>query len=393
MSSSLDETPPLSAGKRLAFNGVMFALVAGVAELLAYQVACRLAAVDVLDVRPALLRDLRATLGSPGNALYRKLYDPELGWVNRRGSNVYGDPRKYAYDDEGARKCPRPFDDTLISTYGDSFTHGDGVAGDETWSYRLGERLRTNVLNFGVGGYGTDQALLRIEKNCRAGLRTPVIALGICSENVNRLLGNLRAFYTNDRCVPCATNGPKPMFRKSATGWELVPIGRRPTLSAFVADVDNARRWDYWYRGVSFPYSLGLARLYARGRPSVDCGPHCVGRWDLPEARAVVIHVLKRFVELSAQYDFRPVAVMIPCCGDFHRLEAKLDPGYRLLFPDLRATPELAGLPVVDVLAGGLRPDYKKYSLGHPSAAGHRMIADAVEPAVAPLVEAARARP
>jgi len=383
----------LPLGKRLAFWGVMLALVAGVAELLAFAFAWRLAGIDVVDLRPALARRARAASAARRNPLYKELYDPDLGWVYRQGLNVYGDPRTYDYDDQGARACSRPFADTLVSTYGDSFTHGDGVAGHETWSYRLGEALGTNVLNFGVGGYGTDQAVLRIEKNCQAGLCTPVVALGICSENINRTLGNVRAFYTNDGCVPCVTNGPKPMFRRTAAGWELLPIGRRASLPNFLADVDNARRYDFWYRGVSFPYTLGLARLYLRGRPSTDCGPHCVGRWDLEEARALMIHLLRRFVALSRQYGFHPVAVMIPCCGDFVRLEAKLDPGYRRLFPDVRATPELATLPVVDVLGSSWRPEYRSYTLAHPGPDGHRLIAEAVLPTIAPLVEAARSRP
>lgn len=386
------DTPRLSRARQLAYSMVLLLLVAGVAELLAFAYASLLATREVLDVRPVLAARVRAGTSARANALYTATYDSELGWVNRRGFDFYGDPQLYAYDAQGARESARPFDDTLLSSYGDSFTHGDEVAAYETWIYRLGERLQTNALNFGVGGYGTDQAVLRIEKNCRLGACTPVVVLGICSENVNRTLGNLRAFYTNDRCLPCATNGPKPMFRRAAGGFELLPIASAPTPESFLASVDQARRHDFWYRGVSFPFVFGLARLYARGSLARDCGPHCVGRWDLAEARALMIFLLKRFVGLSRAYDFAPVVVLIPCCGDFQRLEVGLDPGYRLLLPDIARTPELAGLPVVDVLAGGLRPDFRKYTFGHPSPAGHDMIADALAPVVAPLVAAARAR-
>ena len=50
-----------------------------------------------------------------------------------------------------------------IAAFGDSaFCRqvGDG----ETWESALGREMRTGVLNYGVGNYGLDQALLRYEK-------------------------------------------------------------------------------------------------------------------------------------------------------------------------------------------------------------------------------------
>ncbi|MSR47520.1 MAG: SGNH/GDSL hydrolase family protein [Planctomycetes bacterium] len=49
---------------------------------------------------------------------------------------------------------------------GDSFAFGTGVADDETWEIEL-ERLdpRLETVNFGVGGYGLDQAWLRYRRD------------------------------------------------------------------------------------------------------------------------------------------------------------------------------------------------------------------------------------
>ena len=49
-----------------------------------------------------------------------------------------------------------------ISTFGDSFTHCDDVKNNETWQAIM-ESYDSNieVINFGVGGFGLDQAYLR----------------------------------------------------------------------------------------------------------------------------------------------------------------------------------------------------------------------------------------
>jgi len=381
----------ISIGKRIAFTTVLAGLVVLVAEASALVLAHRIATQDVVDFAPALLP---ARLHAPPRrqaavALYEATYDPDLGWVNKRGYNFNGNPAQYTYDDQGARESTRPFANTRVSTYGDSFTHGDEVAPDQTWSQRLADQLHSNVLNFGVGGYGTDQAVLRVAKNCRAGRRTDVVVLGICSENVNRILGNLRAFYTNVVCLSCAANGPKPMFTKTAAGFELLRLEPQP-LAALDAALDQARRHDFWYRGFSFPYVLSLLRWYSRDRDQVrQCGPLCEGRWDLPLARETMHFVLGQFLELSREYHFRPVVAFLPCWTDFVAVSAGKPPGYRRFLREAEQAQDLRGLTFVEVVGERFKPEYQRY-LGsdglHPGVEGHRLIADVLAPRVAPLL-------
>ncbi len=382
----------LSFGRRAAFSAASACVVVLAAEVVGLVLARHIASQNVVEFAPPLLpkswhAPRRAESGSI--AAYRATYDAELGWVNRRGLSSSGDPRQYAYDLLGAREARRPFAATRVSTYGDSFTHGDLVAPDETWSQRLAVHLRTNVQNFGVGGYGTDQALLRLEQNCRAGLRADVVVLGIFSENVNRVLGNLRAFYTNAMCLPCATNGPKPMFFETATGFELLRLDPDPS-KALDAALVQARRRDFWYRGFSWPYSLGVLRWYAGEREQARrCGPRCEGRWDLPQAARVMRYLLARFVLLSRACGFRPLVVWLPCCGDFEALAAGEAPGYRRFVRQAEQADELRDLTWVDVLGSEFKPEYRGYpgSDGlHPGAAGHQLIADVLAPKVAALL-------
>ncbi len=380
---------PPSRARRFVFGAILASGVLLVAESAAFVLAWRIATLDVVDLRPVLRRRLRAGARSsqPLVGLHRELYDPDLGWVYKKGYWI-GPPGLYAYDDSGARVAPRPFPTTRVSTYGDSFTHGDHVAAHETWSQRLAERLGTNVLNFGVGGYGTDQALLRLEKNLAAGRATEVVVLAICSENVNRVISHVRAFYTNADCLPCATNGPKPMFARTAAGFRLLPAGAAPSVEEFEAAVDRAREADFWYRGLSFPYTLGVLRWYARGERQLHCGPRCMGRWDLPRARAVMLYLLKRFAALARSRRFRPVVVVLPCGTDFAAVAAGEAPGYRRLLDEARGAPGLRRVTWVDPLASGpgtLRGYPDSADGWHPGPEGHAAIAAVVAQAIGEL--------
>lgn len=95
--------------------------------------------------------------------------DSELGWAPQPDSSV-GEDR---YDACGARvgasgplsRERRPGVRRIVAV-GCSFTHGDEVPGDATWCSRLdAARADVELANLGVGGYGADQALLRLRRD------------------------------------------------------------------------------------------------------------------------------------------------------------------------------------------------------------------------------------
>jgi hypothetical protein len=106
-----------------------------------------------------------ARAGAPRNVRL----DPELGWAPEPGFAAGA----YRYDAAGARVGaggPLPSARTpgvrRVVAVGCSFTHGDEVAGDQTWCSRLdAARADLELANLGVGGYGADQALLRLRRD------------------------------------------------------------------------------------------------------------------------------------------------------------------------------------------------------------------------------------
>lgn len=79
------------------------------------------------------------------------------------------------------------------SAYGDSFIWGEEVPPADGWIEQLSRRIGCRIANYGVSGYGTDQAYLRFRKTL--GDEAPVVLLGIVpDENLARNVNQYRAF-------------------------------------------------------------------------------------------------------------------------------------------------------------------------------------------------------
>ena len=126
--------------------------------------------------------------------LYHK-YDELLGWTiapNRQNSE-YG---LYFSSAEGLRS-PSPgikFADqpasTRIAVIGDSYAFAEEVSFEESWGHQLERQLGKDfqVLNFGVMGYGIDQAYLRYMKEVRP-WHPDMVIFGFIDHNLDRAMG------------------------------------------------------------------------------------------------------------------------------------------------------------------------------------------------------------
>jgi len=97
------------------------------------------------------------------------------------------------HDAAGSRIIPAfpdPEDKACASVYGDSFTWGQEVNNESAWSNVLSEQLNCRVSNFGVGGYGTDQAYIRFRRNDHDS--AGIVILGHLSENIVRNVNQFR---------------------------------------------------------------------------------------------------------------------------------------------------------------------------------------------------------
>ena len=113
-----------------------------------------------------------------------------------------------------------------IVTVGDSFTFGDDVDDDQTFSAQLERALSaTEVLNLGVHGYGHDQMLIRLERD---GLpyAPDIVVLGVVDADQERSIMTFRdyakpRFELHDgRLARTNVPVPPPAAYLRAHGWE-----------------------------------------------------------------------------------------------------------------------------------------------------------------------------
>lgn len=178
------------------------------------------------------------------------LYDSELGWTNRLSSRS-ADGR-VSFNTLGARGTreyarQRPSGAQRIVAFGDSYTFGDEVADAEAWPAQLeGLDPAIEVLNFGVAGYGTDQALLRFRRDGR-GFEADVALLGMLIENIGRNVNRYRPLYYPSS-GSCAA---KPRFILDGGVLRVVPLPffERRELIAAIADgsvLERLAEHEYW---------------------------------------------------------------------------------------------------------------------------------------------------
>jgi len=246
---------------------------------------------------------------------YLKSRDPILGWPSR---NTFG---KGEFDSSGSRVVPQFPDPTLPSCaalFGDSFTWGDEVTPEQAYGNVLSRLMGCRVANYGVGGYGTDQAYLRYDKVIKDS--APIVILGHFSDNITRNINQERGFLTNQPL------GLKPRFTLDGDKLKLVPL---PTLTEaeHLSLGTHAREllpYDYFGPGgpsgihsLKFPFTLSVLgtiqhyRIQARIKGIPSYAPF----YD-PEhpshALQVTEAIINAFINESHRRGQKPMVLLIP---------------------------------------------------------------------------------
>jgi hypothetical protein len=138
-----------------------------------------------------------------GKEIYYKfdIYDPSKGWrtkPNLRDMKVFDD--KILNTNSKGFRGKKDFlyfknkEKLRILILGDSFTFGDEVSDDETYSYYLQEMLpQTEVINLGVHGYGHDQMLILLNEE-GVKYEPDIVVLGFIRSDMSRNLSKFRDF-------------------------------------------------------------------------------------------------------------------------------------------------------------------------------------------------------
>ena len=132
------------------------------------------------------------------NNYIKNSYDKDLGW--KRKSNITGYDHigkkkiKFSIDKKGSRMQTNKKKVQKYASFGGSYVFGRQVEDNHTWQEFISNECNFNILNFGIGNYGTDQAILRY-KNTKLSKKTKNIILGIVPEHICRIQSEWKHFF------------------------------------------------------------------------------------------------------------------------------------------------------------------------------------------------------
>lgn len=257
-----------------------------------------------------------------------KSYDPVLGWKSTFNTS------------HGQRPQPVVYPDDIMATFGDSYTFCDEVNDDETWQSLLARRFNKNVYNFGNGGYGVDQSYLRFKKDFPP-LKTPVVVLGMITENFNRIACGYRKFYIPSTGIPAT----KPRFEIKNGRLVLIenPIRHVDDLVKLKDQnfIEELSRNDFWYNQAgrprfAFPFSAlffnkSIRHELRHGKPgdATDSAAPVILKYpfEQEEYRRIMYGILDAFVAESRALQAVPIVLYLPDRRDLQfRIKNRVNP-------------------------------------------------------------------
>lgn len=294
------------------------------------------------------LKDEFPELNKNGLKKFMKIgYDPELGWIRKPNMEKEeigkSGKTKYHIDKIGSRKNPGHEKlSKKISFYGDSFLFSRQVNDNETCQWHLSEIAKTNVLNFAVGNYGLDQALLRLKREYPRN-KTKIVVMGVVPSTIVRVLCVWKHYNEFGNIF-----GFKPRF--------IIKRGRLKLIRNFIDTEDKflnyneylnkIRKYDYFYKTkfkqemIQFPYFISILSDPMRNIPifffvfisklfktekGIEAYPHAMKvimkvnlklRYKLFKENKNAVKLLQKLVEEFANYGkknkFVPVFLFMP---------------------------------------------------------------------------------
>ena len=335
-------------------------------------------------------------------------WDPELGWIRRASSTKTetgkdGTTSQFHIDETGSRVNPG-FQDTPANmfVYGDSYAFARQVNDDQTWTHHLSNTLKTNVINRGVGNYGIDQALIRLEREPDAH-QCQLLIMAVVPETISRVHSVWKHYseYGN-------TLAFKPRFVPVGDDLHLLPnlLDTEEKFKSISSLGFAAREYDYFFERkfmrdlFKFPYSLCLWRENGRNiklmyAAFLDCFDHgerafvSVMRRNIelsarmfndPDTVSLLKSIILRFRDFAKANDIVPLFILMPQMMDLERVKEH-GPYYDAFMRDI--SEHIDAIDLTEALRDVTSPDdmyiHDVYG-GHFSAQGNQFVADQIAP-------------
>lgn len=260
------------------------------------------------------------------------IYHSDFGWTHRPSVEKEKEEFSYRTNAQGLRASQEYSQSPLpgklrIAFFGDSFIHGDEVAFEDSLAVQFEQKFlgKAESLNFGVSGYGTDQALLMYEKNGQS-YQPHVVILGFLTEHIARNVNRFRRFYIDELENPFLS---KPRFILNNNQLELVtPTTYTPVeVAQFIRknELYLLGKDDYffeprlyetqWFHHSAFLREWQTRYLKQKAKRKANI-PLLYQEEDVLE---ISVQILKRFAETAKQKGAVPLVITFHFLQDFEK--------------------------------------------------------------------------
>lgn len=322
---------------------------------------------------------------------HREVLDANLGWRYRPGYrkgediiSIQGLRNGHSYDLKPEAGVLR------IAAFGDSFVYGNEVGTSDAWPSKMEEACpKLEVLNYGVGGYGVDQAYLRYASE-GAQYAPDIVLIGFVSDDIRRLVNVYRRFI-DDREWPLFK--PRYFLRDNQLHLMPNPFPDASDYLKILADpslVTQVGRYDEWYQPAV--YENPLYDLSSTIRLSVAVGTRIQRKyfnrnsiWEeehlsaYSDAFKIQVALFKNFVASVRERHAQPQIVFFPTRDDIVGVRSGKGTAYELLARELASLK----IPYIDVMDGFSKSSHEAVESwfmpgGHYSPRGNEIVAETV---------------
>ena len=203
------------------------------------------------------------------NKFFKNSFNKDLGWSRKPFSkgieNLHNKKTKFYMDKNGARKSNFSKNrNKKIAVFGDSFVFCRYVNDNQTWPEKISKKVNSQIMNFGVGNYGFDQALLKY-KQTKLPSSIKLVIIGVVPETLARVHSEWKYFYEHGNIM-----GFKPKFylKKKKLYLKKNSIKDEKSFKNINIIIENAKKKDIFYRKkflklkFTFPYLISSLHFF-----------------------------------------------------------------------------------------------------------------------------------
>lgn len=296
----------------------------------------------------------RGTFARASGDLTYLVYDPNLGWTlgpsRRNTTGMYLSAAEGLRAGQQGAVLSGPKTRRRVALVGDSFVFAEQVRFEDSWGHLLESQSngRLQVLNFGVGGYGVDQAYLRFQKDALA-WEPDVVILGFPLVDLIRSLTVYPFIEWPHWDMPFS----KPRLVREGAGLRALNLPTLPPSDIFsrtaitqlpFLEFDFGYRRHEWQGGLA-DVSLVKRWLFSFFPRWADPNPNVSEREMVDLNRAILLE----FSSLAKKHRVQPIIAYFPGKPEILRLKrGETTDGQRIMkqigVPFLDTTPCLLEL-------------------------------------------------